>query len=207
VLVLSKALSGGYVPVGAVLTRRDVYDSVFSSLERAVVHSSTVGQGSLAMVAGLATLAALDDTGAIANAERVGNHLRARLGELGGRAEFLGAVRGRGMMIGIELAEPRSLALRAAWNLVHGIDRSLFPQAVVMPLLDEHAIVTQVAGHHLDVIKLLPPLILTLADADAFVAAFASVMARLERFPGPAWDVLASMGRFTFTERGGRRAG
>lgn len=206
IVVLSKALSGGYVPVGAVLTRRDVYDAVFSSLERAVVHSSTFGQGSLAMVAGLATLAALDDTGAIANAERVGSHLRTRLGDLVGGAEFLGAVRGRGMMIGIELAEPRSLALRAAWSLVHRIDRSLFPQAVVMPLLDEHAIVTQVAGHHLDVIKLLPPLVLTTADADAFVTAFASVMARLERFPGPAWDVLASMGRFTFTERGGRRA-
>ena len=81
------------------------------------------------------------------------------------------------------------------------MDASLFPQAVIMPLLDQHHIVTQVAGHHLDVIKLLPPLNLSAQDADHFLDAFATVMARLERFPGPAWDVLASMGRFSLTER------
>jgi ornithine--oxo-acid transaminase len=158
------------------------------------------------MVAGLATLAALDETGAIANAERVGAHLLAGLRELAERHEFLKTARGRGMMIGIELGEPASVALRAAWTLVHSIDRSLFPQAVTMPLLDEHHVLTQVAGHHLDVIKLLPPLNLTETDADFFLRAFEDVLSRLERFPGPAWDVLASMGRFTFTDRGARRA-
>ncbi len=204
ILVLSKALSGGYVPVGAVLTRRAIYEAVFSSLERAVVHSSTFGQGSLAMVAGLATLAALDDTGALPNAARVGGLLLARLRELAARFEFLKAARGRGMMIGIELGEPESTGLRSAWALLHKIDASLFPQAVVMPLLDEHQVITQVAGHHLDVIKLLPPLTLTEDDAEYFLQAFCAVMSRLERFPGPAWEVLASMGRFNLTQRGSR---
>lgn len=207
ILVLSKALSGGYVPVGAVLVRRGIYDRVFSSLERAVVHSSTFGQGSLAMVAGLATLAALDDTQAIANAAQIGGYLLDRLNACVGQHAFLKGARGRGMMIGIELGEPQGAALRAAWHLVHRMDRSLFPQAVTMPLLDEHHIITQVAGHHLDVIKLLPPLNLSLPDADAFLQAFDSVMHGLEHFPGPAWDVLARMGKFTLTDRDGRRTG
>lgn len=203
ILVLSKALSGGYVPVGAVMTRRDIYDRVFSTLERAVVHSSTFGQGSLAMVAGLATLAALDDTGAIGNAARMGEHLLSGLQQMVGRHAFLKSVRGRGMMIGIELGEPVKMSLRTAWHVVHRVDRSLFPQAIVMPLMDDHHIITQVAGHHLDVIKLLPPLNLTREDADHFLSAFAQVMAGLERFPGPAWDILARIGKFTFSAREG----
>ena len=201
ILVLSKALSGGYVPVGAVMTTRSIYDRVFSSLERSVVHSSTFGQGSLAMVAGLATLAALDDESAINNAEHVGAHLLKGLTEMLPRFEFLKAVRGRGCMIGVELGMPSRLALKTAWTVVHRMDRSLFPQAVVIPLLDDHGIITQVAGHHMDVIKLLPPLNLSVADADRFLTAFGTVLTRLEQFPGPAWDLLTRIGKFSLTER------
>lgn len=201
ILVLSKALSGGYVPVGAVMTTRSIYDRVFSSLERSVVHSSTFGQGSLAMVAGLATLAALDEENAISNAEQIGAHLERGLQELIPRFEFLQAIRGRGCMIGIELGPPSSLALKTAWSVVHKMDRSLFPQAVVIPLLDDHAIITQVAGHHMDVIKLLPPLNLSLEDADRFLSAFESVLTNLEQFPGPVWELLTRIGKFSITER------
>ncbi|RMF96397.1 MAG: aspartate aminotransferase family protein [Gammaproteobacteria bacterium] len=206
ILVLSKALSGGYVPVGAVLTRRDIYDRVFSSLERSVVHSSTFGQGSLAMVAGLATLKALDEHAVIANAERIGARLLAGLQAMVERYEFLAAVRGRGMMIGIELGEPSSAILKGAWSLVHRMDKSLFPQAVIIPLLDDHGIITQVAGHHMDVVKLLPPLILDDAQADGFLAAFESVIAGLQKFPGPAWDLLTRLGKFAITSRPRRGA-
>jgi len=195
ILVLSKALSGGYVPVGAVLTRRSIYDRVFSSLERSVVHSSTFGQGSLAMVAGLATLSALDDEDAVGNADRIGEYILQRLRDMVPRYEFLHEVRGRGMIIGIELDKPTRVALRAAWSIVHKLDRSLFPQAVVIPLLEDHGIITQVAGHHMDVIKLLPPLNLSKADADKFLDAFEAVISGLERFPGPAWDLLTRIGK------------
>lgn len=201
ILVLSKALSGGYVPVGAVITSRSIYDRVFSSLERSVVHSSTFGQGSLAMVAGLATLAALDEDDAIGNAEKIGRHLENGIKELIPRFEFLHAVRALGCMIGIELGPPTNLALKTAWKVVHKMDRSLFPQAAIIPLLDDHAIITQVAGHHMDVIKLLPPLNLSLDDANRFLSAFDTVLTNLEQFPGPVWELLTRIGKFSFTER------
>jgi acetylornithine/succinyldiaminopimelate/putrescine aminotransferase len=201
ILVLSKALSGGYVPVGAVLMRRSVYDKVFSSLERAVVHSSTFGQGSLAMVAALATLTVLDEEGVVERTQRMGRRLLQGLEAMVGRYQFLKEVRGRGLMVGIELGPPSTLGLKTAWAMVHRLDRSLFPQALIIPLLDEHHMITQVAGHHMDVIKLLPPLVLEEQDVDDFLRAFEQVLADLERFPGPAWDVLTRMGRFSLGQR------
>jgi ornithine--oxo-acid transaminase len=201
ILVLSKALSGGYVPVGAVLMRRSVYDKVFSSLERAVVHSSTFGQGSLAMVAALATLTVLDEEGVVERSQRMGRRLLQGLEAMVGRYQFLKEVRGRGLMVGIELGPPSTLGLKTAWAMVHRLDRSLFPQALIIPLLDEHHMITQVAGHHMDVIKLLPPLVLEEQDVNEFLRAFEQVLADLERFPGPAWDVLTRMGRFSLGQR------
>jgi acetylornithine/succinyldiaminopimelate/putrescine aminotransferase len=201
ILILSKALSGGYVPVGAVLMRRPVYDKVFSSLERAVVHSSTFGQASLAMVAALATLRVLDEEGLVERAERMGRRLLQGLEAMVGHYPFLKEVRGRGLMVGIELGPPSTLGLKTAWAMVHRLDRSLFPQALIIPLLDEHHMITQVAGHHMDVIKLLPPLVVEEQDIEDFLAAFEQVLAGLERFPGPAWDVLTRIGRFSLGQR------
>ncbi|MCH9670223.1 MAG: aspartate aminotransferase family protein [Gammaproteobacteria bacterium] len=195
IVVLSKALSGGYIPVGAVLTRRWIYDKVFSSLDRAVVHSSTFGQGSLAMVAGLATLNLMEEENLIERAAQMGDYLGERLAALQPRYEFMKDVRWRGLMIAIEFGEPERLGLKGAWRLAHKMDASLFPQAVTIPLLDDHHVLSQVAGHHIDVIKLLPPLVIERSDCDWFVSAFEDVMDRLHRFPGPVWEALSKIGK------------
>lgn len=201
IVVLSKALSGGHVPVGAVLARRWIYEKVFSSMDRAVVHSSTFGKGGLSMAAGLATLSCLDDYDLIANGERMGEMIQDGIKAMMPRFEFIREVRGRGMMLGIEFGKPRSMALKSAWSLIHRMDGNLFPQAVTMPLLDDHQVLTQVAGHRIDVIKLLPPLVLTEQDVRWFLDAFEQVMERLHRFPGPVWESLARIGKFALRPR------
>ncbi len=204
IVCLSKALSGGYVPVGAVLCKKWIHQKVFSSMQRSVVHSTTFGQGSLAMVAGLATLDIMARHQLLAKAEHYGNRLGEALRAMIPRFEFLKDVRWRGLMIGIEFGAPRSVGLKAAWSLIHALEKSLFPQAAIMPLLDKHGVITQVAGHHIDVIKLLPPLIMCEDDAQWFLNAFEQVMAGMHRFPGPAWDVLADIGKIA---AGGSRKG
>jgi len=193
--VLSKALSGGYVPVGAVLARRWIHDKVFSSMNRAVVHSSTFGQGALAMVAGLATMELMEHLDLPARAREAGDYLGTQLAKMRERFEFIRDVRWRGLMVGIEFGEPRSLGLRGAWHMAHRMDGSLFPQAVTIPLLDDHRVLTQVAGHHLDVIKLIPPLVIEREDCDWFLGAFEDVMVKLHRFPGPVWEALSRIGK------------
>ena len=102
---------------------------------------------------------------------------------------MFGEVRGRGLMVGIEFRPPTSLSLKMGWNLLHKLDSSLFCQAMLIPLLSEHHVLAQVAGHHLDVIKLLPSLVINEDDVDYVVSAFDQVMAACHRFPGPVWEV------------------
>lgn len=191
IMVTSKALSGGYVPVGAVLTTKAIHDKVFSSLDRCMVHSNTFGQNDLAMVAGLATLHVMREEKLVENAAAVGEHLMAGLRQMVGRLEMVKDVRGRGLMVAVEFGPPRarSVMLRTGWELLHKVDAGLFPQAVLIPLLRDHHVLAQVAGHHQDVIKLIPPLVLTRADADAIVAGMDAAVAACHKFPGPAWEV------------------
>lgn len=201
IVVISKALSGGYVPVGAVLFRRWIYDKVFSSMERAVVHSSTFGKGGLGMVAGLATLACLDEYKLMERATRAGDLIGEGIQAMAPRFEFIREIRWRGTMIGIEFDAAESIALRSAWSLVHKLDGNLFPQAITMPLLNDHRILTQVAGHNIDVIKLLPPMIISDEDIGWFLTAFEDVMIRLHKFPGAVWEALSHIGKFAIKSR------
>lgn len=195
IVVLSKALSGGYAPIGAVLARRWIYDKVFPSMERAVVHSSTFGKGGLGMVAGLATLQCLDEHGLIERASQMGRLLGEGIQAMAPRFEFIREVRWRGLMLGIEFEAPTSPVLRNAWMMAHKLDRNLFPQAITMPLLQDHRVLTQVAGHNIDVIKLLPPMVLSEDDVKWFLSAFEDVMVELHKFPGPVWAVLSRLGK------------
>jgi ornithine--oxo-acid transaminase len=201
IVVLAKTLSGGFVPVGAVLCKKWIHEKVFSSMQRSVVHSSTFSEGSLAMVAGLATLEVLERDGLIQRAATMGNQLGEGLRAMVPRFEFLKEVRWRGLMIGIEFGPPRSLALKTAWTIMHKLDPSLFPQAAVIPLLDKHHILTQAAGHYIDVIKLLPPFVINDTDVQWFLNAFEDALMQMHTFPGAAWDVLIDIGRMALTRR------
>lgn len=201
-VLVSKSLSGGMVPVGAVLMREQIYKKVFSSLDRCVVHSSTFCQGGLAMACGLAALDVIEKEDLVGNAARKGERIMSGLKALIPKYELLHEVRGRGLIIGIELGKPKSLALRSAWAAMHAADGGLFPQAILMPLLDRHHMLAQVAGHNLDVIKILPPLIITDEDADAFLAAFEEVLAECHKFPGPAWSTASHLLKFAVGKRG-----
>ena len=193
-VVLSKALSGGYVPVGAVLVKGDAWKRVFSSLDRAIVHSSTFHQGAMAMTAGLAALAAYDETNAADNARRMGARIKDGLESMKPRFEMLKEIRQRGLMVGIEFGPPKSLLLKANWAATHAMDKNLFAQAVVVPLMEDHRILCQVAGHNQDVVKLIPPLVIDESDVDWFLRAFEEVMVGLHK-PTATVGLLARLGR------------
>src|ERR1700758_4599876 len=124
-VLLSKALSGGHVPVGAVLTRKNIFDKIFNQMDRAVVHGSTFAKNDLAMAAGIATLEVLKSEKLIENAERAGARLQTNLNALIPKYELLKNVRGKGLMVGIEFGPPKSLALRASWNVLETASKGL----------------------------------------------------------------------------------
>jgi ornithine--oxo-acid transaminase len=187
-VLLAKALSGGFVPVGAVAMRGWIFDRVFDRMDRAFVHGSTFAKIDLAMAAGLATLAAMDEERLIERAADLGERLIKGLrGRLGG-TEFVREVRGRGMMIGIELGPPRNLRLKAAYALLEQANEGLFCQLLLMPLLARHHILAQVAGHAVPVIKLLPPFVVGEDDLLWIESSFHEVLHEAESLGG-IWEL------------------
>jgi ornithine--oxo-acid transaminase len=194
-LCMAKALSGGFVPVGAVAARRGVFERVYDSMIRALAHSSTFGQGNLAMAAGLATLEVLEEENLVKNAAELGDALMCDLRALVERYEFLKEVRGKGLMIALEFAQPASFKLKTAWKLLEAADKGLFAQMVTVPLMADHRVLTQVAGHGQAVVKLLPPLVLGEEDRRWAVSAFDKVIADTHKVPGAIWDLGKRLGR------------
>jgi ornithine--oxo-acid transaminase len=182
-ICLSKALSGGLMPIGAVLVSRAAFDKVFDGMERAVRHGSTFGGNDLAAAAALATLKVLDDEGLIERADRVGELLLELTRPLAQRCEVVTEVRGQGLMWAIELGPPSGRARRSVWNAVERAQPGLFSQLVTVPLFHEHRIFCQVAGHRMNVIKALPALVIEESEIRRFAAALEEVIARAERVP------------------------
>jgi ornithine--oxo-acid transaminase len=193
IVLLAKSLSGGQVPVSAVLTRKWIFDRVFDRMDRAVVHGSTFAKNDLAMAAGLATLAVIESEGLMQNAAHRGARLIASFERMAERYELVRAVRGKGLMIGIEFGAPRSLKLKASWNLLETANSGLFCQLIVIPLLKDHRILTQVAGHGNHTIKLLPPLIISEEDCDLIERSFDAVIADAHRVPGAIWSLARTL--------------
>ena len=195
IVTLAKSLSGGYVPCAAVVTRRAIYQKTFSRLDRCVVHSSTFGRNNLAMACGLATLQVIDDEGLIEHARDTGAELRRRLEALQAKHSLIKEVRGLGMMIAIEFHEPREFASRMGWKLLHRVESELFAQMLVTSLFTKHRILTQIAGHAMDVMKIIPPLTIGETEIARFVGALDAVLEECRRFPGPIWDFGANLVR------------
>lgn len=196
IVLCAKALSGGFVPVGAIITRPRIMDCVFNSMERCVVHSNTYGQNDLAMAAAIASLRVIEDDDLVENAATMGAYAMQRLREVSESCPFVSAIRGRGLMFGIDFARPRSsLKLKMAWDMLHKLNFGVFGQMVIIPLLQKHRILTQVAGYHTEVIKFLPPLIVSKDDIDWFIEAMADVLADTQRFPGAAWDTVSGLAK------------
>src|SRR5580700_9460212 len=159
IVTVAKALSGGYVPVGAMLTTDKIFGSVYSSMDRVMVHSTTFKAGPLAMAAALAD-----------------------------RFDLIADVRGRGLMIGIEFGKPSGVKARAGWAMLQKARVGLFAQMVVVALFQRYRILTQVSGDHMEVIKLIPPLIIGDAEVKLFTSALTDVLEDASKGSGLMWD-------------------
>jgi len=196
-VILAKALSGGLVPVGAVLMSEEICDSVYSSLPRAFVHTSTFSENSLAMRAGLATLDVLENDNlgrrSMEAGEYLGNRLRAALGEF----EMVKEVRGVGLLMGIEFQAPKQLRLRLPYEAFGAVHAGMFGQIVVMRLFRDFGFLTQVCGNNFMVLKVAPPLVIQDAEMDAFVGAVQRVV-ELANSPGAFWSEALGLARRAF---------
>ena len=183
IICLAKALSGGYVPIGAALVSRRAFDAVFDGMERAVRHGSTFGGNDLAAAAALATLRVLDAERLVERAQDRGRLLLELTGPLAEEFEVVREVRGLGLMWAIELGPPSGAVGRRLWERVERRQPGLFSQLVTVPLFHRHRIFCQVAGHRMNVIKALPALTISEQEIERFAAALRETLAAAERYP------------------------
>jgi ornithine--oxo-acid transaminase len=171
-------------------------DGVFDSMERCVVHSNTFGQNDMAMAAALASIQVIEEEKLVENAAAMGDYVMQKLRPMAEKCPFVSEIRGKGLMFGIDFARPESsFKLRMAWDMLHRLNFGVFGQMVIIPLLQRHRILTQVAGYHTEVIKFLPPMIVTQQDMDWFLSAMDDVLADLQRIPGAAWDTVSGLAK------------
>lgn len=188
-ILLAKALSGGHVPIGAVLMRKEIFAKTFDRMDKAVVHGSTFAKADLAMTAGLATLDVLEDERLIENAAQKGERLLASLRQLAQKHDYIADARGLGLMLAIELGDPKSLALRGLWSLLETMSKGLTCQLLIIPLFRDENILVQVAGHGSRTIKLLPTLTLNDEDCAWIERSFANNVAALGQSAGPVFTL------------------
>jgi ornithine--oxo-acid transaminase len=181
-VTVAKSLSGGYVPVGALLLARRVHEAVFDSMPHAMSHGSTFAPNELAMAAGLATLHELRERRLVEESARLGERLLELTRPLVDEFDVVQDVRGLGLAWAIEFGEPEGGG-GVTYRLVERAQQGLFAQLVVVPLFTKHRILTQVAGHDMAVIRILPPLVLTDADVDEFVDALRATIKGAQRMP------------------------
>ena len=165
------------------------FDKIFNQMDRAVVHGSTFAKNDLAMAAGIATLEVIKAEKLVELSARRGAELKMALTRMVPGYELMKEVRGKGLMIGVEFGPPKSLRLKASWNVLETANKGLFCQLITVPLFKDHKILTQVAGHGSHTIKLLPPLVITEEDCNWIAASFDTVIAGSHKVPGAIWSL------------------
>lgn len=164
-----------------------VYDSVYSSLKRALIHTSTFGENSLAMRAGLVTLDILEDERLGQRAATAGERLRGALVERLAKYEMISEIRGLGLLNAIEFKAPRSFKFWVPFETLKTIHPAIFGQIVVMRMFRDHGILVQACGNDFMVLKISPPLTINDEQLDRFVSAVEQVV-DLMHTSGSVWS-------------------
>ncbi|GAA3890869.1 aminotransferase [Leifsonia kafniensis] len=162
IISVAKAMGNGY-PLGAVITRREIAES----LAREGNFFSSAGGSPVGSVAGLAVLDVMRDEGLQENARLVGGHLVQRLTELAAKHPLIGAVHGLGLYLGVELVRDRVTLEPAAAET-----------AAICERMRELGVVVQPTSERQNVLKVKPPLCLTIESADFFIDMLDEVLTR-----------------------------
>jgi 4-aminobutyrate aminotransferase len=159
IIALAKGIASG-MPLGATVSQSEVMDWVPGS------HASTFGGNPISCRAALATIDLLEK-GLIENAASVGDYILGKLKELQNRFRLIGDVRGKGLMIGIELVKDRQTK-----------DKAIEERSKIIRACFEKGLLILGAGEN--VIRFSPPLIITKKEADTALGIFEEVLKKVE---------------------------
>ncbi|GHE06832.1 diaminobutyrate--2-oxoglutarate aminotransferase [Streptomyces alanosinicus] len=183
VMVLSKAI-GGSLPLAVIVYRDDL------DVWQPGAHAGTFRGNQLAMAAGTATLSHVRENGLAERAADLGTRMLRQLRELADRFACVGEVRGRGLMIGLELVDPEGSAAESGDRHAASPDlespRTPHPAApdlavAVQRECLQRGLIVELGGRHAAVVRLLPPLTISDEQAAAVLDRLADAVAAVAR--------------------------
>ena len=177
VLCLGKSLGGGVMPIGAYITTDKIWNAAYGQMERAALHTSTFGGNTLAAAAALESIRLLVEEELAEQARENGEYFLAKLQDIKQKYPVIAEVRGKGLLIGLEFASPKSNLLNTlTGGTVKKLAEEYFASIVAGQLLNEHGIITAYTLNNPNVIRLEPPLIINREEIDYVVRALESVL-------------------------------
>jgi alanine-glyoxylate transaminase/(R)-3-amino-2-methylpropionate-pyruvate transaminase len=162
IVTMAKGIGNG-IPLAAVCARKDIAETLTQR-----IHFNTFGGNPVSMAQGLAVLEVIDEDNLMENARVVGGHLKAGLMKLMEKHQIIGDVRGKGLMLGVELVEDRKSRVAATPQAAEIVERA-----------KEHGVLIGKGGLRGNVLRLKPPLCITKEDADFTLAVLDSVISGL----------------------------
>jgi len=187
IMALAKSLGGGVMPMGAVLATDEVWSPAYGCAENCLLHTSTFGGNARACAAALKTIEILVRDDVPAEAARKGEALLSRLRDIARDSELVVAVRGRGLLIGVEFAQPR---------FAEGLSREYMASMVASLLLEKDHIITAYTLNNPTVIRLEPPLTISDEQLEAVGDAMERICRRYSSFYGVAAAMMSrALGR------------
>lgn len=179
IICLAKSLGGGVVPLGAFITTDEIWKKAYGSLENALLHTSTFANNTRAAAAALATLEVICSEDLPRQALEKGNYLIEKLNQLKEKYPLVKDVRGRGLLVGIEL-QPGTSAQKIP--LVQKLSDEYMGSMVAGELLNKYAIITAYTINNPNVIRLEPPLTVSYEQLDRLVNALNDIFSRYRSF-------------------------
>jgi taurine-pyruvate aminotransferase len=170
IMTLAKGLSSLYQPISAVIFQDYLYEKLRDTDD--IRHSHTAVFHPIGCAAALASVKEVVQRDLTRNAKEMGSYLKQELKEIGEESPFVGEVRGKGLLLGVELVKDKNT-------------KSNFPskiRKIIEKRCREKGMITRVAGYQCDVVFFTPPLIIEREEVDKICEIFYEVLGEIKNY-------------------------
>ena len=182
IMCLAKSLGGGIFPIGAYITTDSIWQKGYNGIDNATLHSSTFGGNTIACAAGIAAIEVIFEEGLIQNSAKLGEYLLNKIKDQSKKHKVIKDVRGRGLFIGIEFNQPKSLLDKKKNGIFTKILNEYYGAMVAGELLNKHNIITAYTLNNPNVLRLEPPLTISKFEIDILIKALDDVFQKFDSY-------------------------
>jgi putrescine aminotransferase len=183
IMCLAKSLGGGVMPIGAFITTKEVWNKAYGGAERCLLHTSTFGENTWAVTAGVAAINSIIELDLPKKAKENGDYFIDKLNKIREKNKMIKEVRGRGLLIGIEFDQPaKGILDKISQGALNKLASEYTGAMVAGELLNKYKIITAYTLNNPNVIRLEPPLIVNKEQIDYVISSIDEIFIKYKGF-------------------------